>query len=212
MFNAILDLLFPKEVDISAIESMSLSDITLHIPVADELGTSAYKALFQYRDKVMRKAVWEMKYANNKIITKKFSELLYELILETASLEMSFSNFKDPMVIPIPSSKNALKERGFNQSESIAKEIIYFDGGKNLKLCLDGLKKVKETKHQSKLKNRNERLNNLKGCFYADPEKVRGKNIILIDDVITTGTTMKEASDTLLKAGAKKVIGFAMAH
>jgi predicted amidophosphoribosyltransferase len=62
------------------------------------------------------------------------------------------------------------------------------------------------------LKNRNERLKNLKDCFSADEKKIKNRNIILIDDVITTGTTMNEASKTLKDAGAKKVIGFSLAH
>jgi ComF family protein len=125
---------------------------------------------------------------------------------------MTFSNFNNPIIIPIPVHKNSLKERGYNQSEIIAKNIISFDNEKIFKIEPNALSKIKETPHQSKLKNKNDRLKNLKDCFYADEKIVKNKNIILIDDVITTGTTMLEATKTLKKAEAKKVIGFSIAH
>jgi ComF family protein len=108
--------------------------------------------------------------------------------------------------------KNNLKERGYNQSELIVREIFKFDDGKNFDISLDALSKIKETPHQSELKNKSERLKNLKNCFEAKSEKIAGKNIILIDDVITTGTTMNEASKCLKEAGAKRIIGFSLAH
>ena len=63
------------------------------------------------------------------------------------------------------------------------------------------------------MKNRKKRLQNIKGCFsVSNHEKIKGSNIILIDDVITTGATMNEASRILIEAGADQVICFAIAH
>ena len=108
--------------------------------------------------------------------------------------------------------KNNMRERGYNQSELILKEILKIDKGNNFDVSFDALSKNKETPHQSKLKNKKDRLNNLKNCFFANEHLVKNRNIILIDDVITTGTTMNEATRTLKNAGAKKVIGFSLAH
>jgi ComF family protein len=169
-------------------------------------------ALFQYNNKLSRKAIWAIKYDKNQKIIKKFSNLLYELILENVSEEMTFSTFDNPLLVPIPMHKNNLKERGYNQSELIVKEIHNIDLDKNFYISLNALQKIKETPHQSKLKNKSERLKNLKNCFSADEKLVKNRNIILIDDVITTGTTMREASKTLHLAGAKKIIGFSLTH
>ena len=60
---------------------------------------------------------------------------------------------------------------------------------------------------------RKRRLNNLKDCFFIkNPGLVKGRNIIIFDDVVTTGATIKEARKTLKSAGAKKVIAFTLAH
>ncbi len=210
--NTILDLILPKDFGIVEIENMSEMDIQNSVPEANEIKNSKYKAIFQYKNKISRKAIWAIKYNKNKMILNKFSNLLYEFILENVTDEMAFSNFNNPLLIPIPMHKNNLRQRGYNQSELIAKEIYKIDEGKNFDIVLGALIKIKETPHQSELKNKNERLKNLKGCFYANKELVQNRNIILIDDVITTGTTMNEASKTLREAGAKRVIGFSVAH
>jgi len=210
--NSILDLILPRDVEIIKIENMEESDILQNVPEAFELKDSKYKALFQYKNKISRKAVWAIKYGKNEKIIKKFSNLLHGFILENITDEMIFSNFNNPLLIPIPMHKNNLKERGYNQSELIAKEIFKIDSGENFSISEKALTKIKETPHQSELKNKSRRLKNLKDCFYADEKLVKNRNIILIDDVITTGTTMNEAARTLRKAGAKKVIGFSLAH
>ena len=210
--DSILDLILPKDFEIAKIEDMSEIDILNNVPPANEIKDSKYKALFQYKNKLSRKAIWAIKYNKNQKIIKKFSNMLYEFILENITDETSFSNFNNPLFIPIPMHKNNLKMRGYNQSELIAKEIFKIDEGKNFDISLDALIKIEETPHQSTLKNKSERLKNLKNCFCADEKLVKNRNIILIDDVITTGTTMNEASKTLKNAGAKNIIGFSLAH
>ncbi|MCX6717627.1 MAG: phosphoribosyltransferase family protein, partial [Candidatus Taylorbacteria bacterium] len=105
-----------------------------------------------------------------------------------------------------------IKKRGFNQCELLVKILTELDNNQNFQSETKAIFKIKETIHQSETKNKSKRLKNLEGCFSADPLKVRGKCIILIDDVITTGATMKEVSKTLKDAGARKVIGFSIAH
>lgn len=212
IIDLILDLILPKDFEMVEIENMSGMDIFNSVPEANEIKNSKYKALFQYKNKLCRKAIWAIKYNKNQKITAKFSNLLYEFIFENITDEMTFSKFENPLLIPIPMHKKNLAERGYNQSELLVKEIYKIDGGKNFNISLNALTKIKETPHQSKLKNKNERLKNLKNCFLANSELVKDRNIILIDDVITTGTTMNEATRTLIEAGARKVIGFSLAH
>ncbi len=73
--------------------------------------------------------------------------------------------------------------------------------------------KNKNTIPQARLTNRNKRLQNIKGAFsIINTNIIKGKTVIIIDDVTTTGGTMLEIIKILKKSGAKKVIGFAVAH
>lgn len=91
--------------------------------------------------------------------------------------------------------------RGYNQAELLAKEISRCTGYKTEKL----LKRKRFTRQQARL-GRKERLKNMRNAFLATaPEKIRGKKILLIDDVLTTGATLSSAAEELLKNGAEKV-------
>jgi ComF family protein len=119
--------------------------------------------------------------------------------------DFSFPDFvfsEYSLLIPVPLHIKRLRERGFNQSLLLAKEI-----GRKHKLPVNFslLKRIKFTLTQTGL-NKIEREKNIKGAFAVkDKKKVAGRNIILIDDVYTTGATINECSRVLLKAGAQKV-------
>lgn len=116
---------------------------------------------------------------------------------------------KSFILIPIPLYKDKELERGFNQAalltEEIAKKL-------NLKILKDGLVKTKKTKAQMELKGK-ERRENVKGtfAFIGDKKEIRNKKILLVDDVITTGSTLNEAAKVLKRAGAKVVWGLVVA-
>jgi competence protein ComFC len=101
----------------------------------------------------------------------------------------------------IPISDKSLKVRGFNQCEYIAKELAY----RNNFIVINTLKRVKEVKQQKTL-SKEERYSNLNGAFAVINNKlVKDRNFILIDDVITTGATLKEGIKVLRKQGAKDI-------
>ncbi|MFZ3122980.1 MAG: ComF family protein [Thermodesulfovibrionales bacterium] len=110
-------------------------------------------------------------------------------------------------IIPVPLSKSALRERGFNQSLLMAKVI-----SKKLKtpLYMDTLLKRKDTLPQVGLRAK-ERMKNLKGAFKASG-KINKLRLLLLDDVMTTGATARECSKTLMRAGAKEVIVITLAR
>lgn len=115
----------------------------------------------------------------------------------------------DFIVMPIPLHEDREKQRGFNQSEMIAKILCKKT---SLSINSKNMKRTKPTKIQAELKDPEERIDNVKNCFaLTDPEKVKNKNVILVDDVFTTGSTVNEAVKTLKQAGAKKIIAFVFA-
>ncbi len=208
----IINFIFPSERSAKILEAMSASDISEAIARAEDIPDKRFKALFNYKDPFARQAVWEIKYHANKNIAEKISILLYEFILEELSDMSSFGNFTNPLAIPVPSGRKSIRERGFNQCELILKMIRKADEGNMLDFSFDSVKKISETEKQAETKNRSERIKNLSGSFYADPSKVSGRCIVIIDDVITTSSTMKEMAKILMEAGAKKVSGFSIAH
>ncbi|MBM2818292.1 MAG: Phosphoribosyltransferase [Parcubacteria group bacterium] len=213
LISLILDFLFPRAAPIVSIQNMSASELDQKIPKAREIDGKELYALFDYRDELAKQAIWEIKYRKNEKLVSSFCKIFYEYMLDEIADEAIFSDFKNPILVPVPSSKSRLRERGYNQCELIAEELMRVDDGKNFALRLDALEKIKDLPSQTSLKNRNERLSNLKGCFeVGNPDKISGTNIILIDDVITTGATMSEAKKILLNAGARQVLCFALAH
>jgi ComF family protein len=169
-------------------------------------------SLFDYRDKRVKEAIWHLKYKNRKKMAKTLARALYEHIVEELLELKTFGNFRDPLVIPIPLSRKRYFERGYNQAKLIAKEVCKLSAGE-LKLAHRALIKHKETEHQAHIKEREKRLLNLRDSFSVPKkERVSDRNIILIDDVTTTGATLEEAKRILKESGAKKVIAFTVAH
>jgi ComF family protein len=119
------------------------------------------------------------------------------------------SNGADFILIPVPLDKKRLRWRGFNQAEELSKEL---DGFFRVPLILNCLIKIKETFPQIKLSDK-ERKENVRGVFLIkDRELIKNKNILLVDDVYTTGATMEECAIVLKKAGTKKIIGVVVAR
>lgn len=121
----------------------------------------------------------------------------------------SFDTKEKTMVIPIPLHKSRFKERGFNQSEIIAKFLPDILGG-NYFLNLD-LKRTKKTEQQAKL-SKVERLSNTRAAFEWLGEGKSATRVILVDDVYTSGATMSECAGILKKNGAELVCGFTVAR
>jgi ComF family protein len=116
-------------------------------------------------------------------------------------------DFQNALLIPVPLHKKRLKWRGFNQAELLA-EVIAENFG--LEMDAVSLKRILHKKAQAKLRGR-ERYLNLKDCFVWTGESLAGRNILLIDDVSTTGSTLNECAAQLKKAGASEVWGLVLA-
>ena len=110
------------------------------------------------------------------------------------------------VLVPVPLAKQRFFERGFNQAEWLAEEL-----GKihQVRVISNGLKKVKDTDPQSTL-SRLERQRNLENAFRWDPKVQIPQFICLVDDVLTTGETLNECRQVLIKAGASAVMGWTL--
>jgi len=112
------------------------------------------------------------------------------------------------LVLPIPLHPKRRQKRGYNQAELLANHLC-----QQLRLPSEpgALRRVRDTRPQVDLNTR-ARQANVAGAFEAEGERVRGKEIVLIDDVCTTGSTLSAAATALLSAGAQAVSGYCLAR
>ena len=165
---------------------------------SQEMRFTSARAAFLYQG-IVREAIHQLKYSGNLEISQVFANYLLSVYLK--------QNWEPDFVIAVPLSKEKMNERGFNQSEWIAKPLAKAIRKPYLK---GALRKKQDTDSQVGL-GRTERIENLRGAFQAEPILVRGKNILIIDDVMTTGSTFNECAGTLKASGAKDVFCLSVA-
>ena len=213
MFRFLLNLLFPQDALVSELEEMTGEAFLAAAARSETRVGREIISLFDYRNALTRRAVWGLKYRGNPRIAELLGSILHDELLAFLEEYGPLTNFTEPLLIPIPLSPKRLRERGFNQCELLIDAVKRCDTGKNFSLKKSALIKVRDTPSQTKTESRAERHENLKDCFRVEnPAGVCGRNIILIDDVATTGATLEEARRTLRAAGARKVLAFTIAH
>lgn len=113
------------------------------------------------------------------------------------------------VIMPVPLHPKKLKSRGYNQSELLAKAL---GAAKGLSVDCQSLVRARNTPSQTGF-GREGRLKNMSGAFVcARPEAVKGKVVLLIDDVATTGATLEGCAEALKAAGAKRVMAYTLAR
>ncbi len=210
---SILDLLFPrlcincqKEGYYLCPDCFSLLEILdSHQKCPGRNLDDVYFAL-PYKGALIKKLVRAFKYPP---FIKELAQTLSEIIIAHFQMSSNVENFKKYIVVPVPSERKRMKWRGFNQAEEIARHLANCF---KLPLVLNVLIKTNPTTPQVNLSSK-KREENLKGVFSTkNAQLIRDKNILLVDDVYTTGSTMEECSRVLHQAGAKKIIGIAVAR
>lgn len=148
-----------------------------------------------YKDYV-RRAVLRFKFAGCSCYSRRLAGIMSECAennLDCGSIDM---------VSCIPLSRKRMHDRGYNQAELLAKEISKKVGVE----YLPTLKKIRHNTAQSTIKDSKQRAANVIGAYRViDAEEVKGKYILLVDDVVTTGSTVSECARILKKSGAKAV-------
>lgn len=174
--------------------------------------TNGVLALFNYHDKVLKKLVWQLKYRGRREIAQILGRAAYaHLIEDLADRKMWNGREEKILVIPVPLARARERSRGFNQAELLAKAFCECDP-QNFDILTDVLVKIKNTPTQVSLKNREARLKNLHGAFEVSrPEKIKDHEVIIIDDVCTTGATLSECKKILRAAGARSTFPLAIA-
>lgn len=114
------------------------------------------------------------------------------------------------LLVPVPLHRNRQADRGFNQAQLICRRL---SGLLDVPLAPYHLKRIRPTPSQFMMQSKQERRENLKGAFAVrDRHPFGGKQICLIDDVVTTGSTLGACADALIKSGAKQVVAVTIAR
>ncbi|MCX6797911.1 MAG: ComF family protein [Candidatus Falkowbacteria bacterium] len=146
--------------------------------------------------------------ANQNSPWPEFLKIILPRLATTGRNNFWFDFFKsEPLIIPLPLSRKRLNWRGYNQAELLAQAVA---AKLNKIEMATNLIKTKDTATQSSLKEA-ERLINLNNCFAWTGVNLKKQNIILIDDVSTTGTSLNEAARVLRAVGAGKIWGLVLA-
>ncbi len=157
-----------------------------------------------YENPLIQKLIHQYKYGLSKEIKWTLAE-----IITTYLTKLTEINFADWIVVAVPLHPQRLKWRGFNQSEELAKIL-----SQKISIPLNNqcLLRQKKTASQVEIKDFQKRRDNLSGAFQLKKsEIIKNKNIILLDDVHTSGATMEAAAAALKLAGVKTIIGLAIA-
>jgi len=212
--NAIISLLFPNQCLVCKGGEFNSSDpicseciIKMHpLPIENRVHELAVNdsvdmalAGWNFGDE-LRTAIHSLKYEERARIGTFLGKILGERLLsETIIQNLDY-------LIPVPLHPIKFRERGFNQAEWIANGL-----GKTIQIPVRTqlMKRVKHTISQTTL-NREERLNNMKKAFKIN-EDVSDRNIGIVDDVLTTGSTISSMASLLKDAGAKKIVALTVA-
>lgn len=163
---------------------------------------SCARAVFSY-ETIILEVIHQFKYGNNISVGARLASLMADFSFP----DVEFTDYS--LIMPVPLHIKRLRERGFNQSLILARALA-----KKWLIPLDFslLKRHKSTLTQTGL-HKTERKQNIKGAFeVSDKNKIAGKNVLLIDDVYTTGATINECAKTLIKAGAQNVTVLTLAR
>jgi ComF family protein len=162
-------------------------------------GIDGIRAPFLF-DGVIRNAVHEFKYRNLRALGTELAGLMHGYL--------TANPVPGDVLVPVPLHRKRLRERGYNQSSLLARELGRLT---HFPVIEDCLIRRKYAPSQARSSNINERQNNVADAFACRDGRLHGQQVILIDDVSTSGTTLNTCAGVLKSAGAAAVWGLVIA-
>jgi ComF family protein len=158
------------------------------------------RSVFAFEGAV-KDAVYLLKYHDLRALSGCLGEFMAESYLR--------NGLSGDTIVPIPLHPRRLRERGYNQSELLAREIA-----RRISLPLDEhlVERTRDSKPQAKAVSAAERRKNMASAFCCEPGSAEGISAVVVDDVCTSGATLEACAAALKAAGAKRVLGFTLAR
>lgn len=167
-----------------------------------ESNTPSYDALrsWAFYEGPVRKAIHNLKYRGDMSLGEILAQPLVNLVTNIC--------WDADLILPVPMGTKRISTRGFNHAALLTRPIAYAMGIPFTKKCL---RKIRDTPTQVGL-SLPVRLTNVKGAFLAEEKNIKGRRLILVDDVTTSGATMEACAIALREAGAAAVYGLTIAR
>ncbi len=210
LFSRLITLFFPPRcIRCGASGSALCSSCADRIPLAQPTDDPTIIALYDYGNRIVETAIRDIKYYRKKEVAiallragiPHIASYLSDLIMTEKTIPLVF--------VPIPQHKKKLHNRGYNQSLLLAKVLVpFFDNARVVAV----LEKHRYTLPQTHIKNKTERSRNIAHSMCLSKPITPHALYIIMDDVTTTGATIREAMRVLKNAGASQVCAIALAH
>jgi ComF family protein len=170
------------------------------IPNSNLYKKNAVYYLYNYRDPKIKELIYEIKFSNNKKVFEHLGKELSSKIYNLVDIE-------NTIILPVPQTNNRRRERGFDVTNNLVKEIK-----KNIKIKSGyGILKNQRKDVQSKIKNYEERVSSVNKTIRLMSD-ITDKKFIILDDVFTTGATLNEVKKVIEKNGGKTIACICVAH
>jgi len=221
IYSTVLDAIFPISKEEQEALSLRPEIAWNTLPRAKNFSTREACSVFSYKEERMRKLVWALKYKKSRQAAAIGGYALFRMLRIYAEATRPI------LVIPMPITRQRRRERGFNQCELLTEEIKTLADRSNLSEYIqisDDLLVRARHKSRQTMKDRSERIESAQELFKVDESKNKNENgngnkeiqkdclVIVIDDVITTGSTMKGAVTAMRAAGYSRTFGLSLAH
>lgn len=201
VFSWCFDAVLPPRERSARTQKRSTADIPI-TPTVHELLGEQIVAITDYKSDAVQDLIRALKYDGSGAAAALAAAVLADYLREELANARQFSA-REILLVPIPLHRSRRRERGFNQIEIVLNALPKeFRNGTLSRLAPEILVRSRETKQQTRL-HRSERIKNMIGAFEVqNPKRIQNSHIYLIDDVATTGSTLKHAGKPLEKAGA----------
>ena len=211
-FSALLDLVLPRDPAREAARAATADDFAalLDRRVAPGSGIISY---LRFGDPLVRAAVHELKYRGHVPLALALAGAIADELIADIGERTLATRGGPATIIPVPLSRTHARERGFNQSELVARAIAEIAGRDAFVVRTDVVERIREGPSQTSLAEHAAREENVRDAFSVpDPARVPRGLIVALDDVATTGSTLREVGLALRKVGAGDLMLVAIVH
>lgn len=212
LLRSILDALVPPHEDVAI--ARSITEDELRRLVESRRIKEWVHVILPYQSRRVRALVRAIKFYDETAALKVLAPIAAEELMGVLEDE-ALSGTRKTLIVPIPSSPARLRARGYSQAARIAAAIHTAFPAGSVAFAPNILKREDR---ETQVRAKKSRAENIKGAFYVSKEKgsptsfLNGVRVVLIDDVVESGSTLADARRALRAAGAHSVIGFAIAH